>query len=150
MEDSNKLKIKDRRNIKLGTLNPTVMLVEDFDDTRHMMRWLLEMSGYRVVEAVNGEEAVKLAARECPDLILMDLSLPLIDGFTATRKIKEFSDLRNIPVVAVSAYNTPDLRSHALNAGCVEYVPKPVDFDQLETLMSRLLEENRLRPCKVH
>jgi two-component system, cell cycle response regulator DivK len=135
---------------KLDSLMPTLLLVEDFDDTRHMMRWLLEMSGYRVVEAVNGQEAVDIASRECPDLILMDLNLPLIDGFTATRRIKEHSDLRHVPVIAISACNTPDLRSHAFNAGCIEYVSKPVDFDYLELLLDRLIKQNEFQQCKVH
>jgi CheY-like chemotaxis protein len=68
---------------------PTVLLVEDTEDNRFMMRRLLEMSGYRVVEAINGEEAVKLARAEKPQLILMDLSLPVIDGFAATRHIRK-------------------------------------------------------------
>src|SRR3712207_8036540 len=84
----------------------TVMVVEDFEDNRFMMRRLLEMSGYRVVEAVNGQEAVEVAARERPDLILMDLSLPLLDGLAATRRIREQPDLRAVPIVAVSAHDT--------------------------------------------
>src|SRR4051794_11890476 len=83
----------------------TVMVVEDFEDNRFMMRRLLEMSGYEVVEAVNGEEAVEMALRERPTLILMDLSLPLLDGLAATRKIRQYPELRSIPIVAVSAHD---------------------------------------------
>src|SRR5919107_6147165 len=80
---------------------PTVLVVEDFEDNRFMMRRLLEMSGYRVIEAVNGQEAVETARREHPDLILMDLSLPLLDGLAATRRIREQDGLSKVPIVAV-------------------------------------------------
>jgi CheY-like chemotaxis protein len=116
----------------------TVMVVEDFEDNRFMMRRLLEMSGYRVVEAINGQEAVDKAQRELPDLILMDLSLPLLDGLAATRRIREQEELKKVPIVAVSAHDTADFHAEALAAGCNEYVTKPIDFDQLESLLSRL------------
>lgn len=119
----------------------SVMVVEDFEDNRFMMRRLLEMSGYRVLEAINGEEAVKIAQRERPDLILMDLSLPLLDGLAATRRIREVEELRDVPIVAVSAHDTADFHADALAAGCNDYVTKPIDFDQLESLLARLLPE---------
>ncbi len=119
----------------------TVMVVEDFEDNRFMMRKLLEMSGYQVLEAINGEEAVRIAVSERPDLILMDLSLPLLDGLAATRRIRERDGLRNVPIVAVSAHDTADFHAEALAAGCNDYVTKPIDFDQLEQLLHRLLPE---------
>jgi two-component system, cell cycle response regulator DivK len=124
---------------KDGNSPPTVMVVEDFEDNRFMMRRLLEMSGYRVLEAVNGEEAVELAKRERPGLILMDLSLPQLDGLAATRRIRQYPELRDVPIVAVSAHDTADFHADALAAGCNDYVTKPIDFDQLEALLSRLL-----------
>ena len=117
----------------------TVMVVEDFEDNRFMMRRLLEMSGYRVLEAINGEDAVELARRERPSLILMDLSLPLLDGLAATRRIRQVRELQHIPIVAVSAHDTADFHAEALAAGCNDYVTKPIDFDQLEALLNRLL-----------
>lgn len=126
-----------------GNMQPTVMVVEDFEDNRFMMRRLLEMSGYRVLEAVNGEEAVELAHRERPGLILMDLSLPHLDGLAATRRIRQHPDLREVPIVAVSAHDTADFHADALAAGCNDYVTKPIDFDQLETLLHRLLPKDR-------
>jgi two-component system cell cycle response regulator DivK len=117
----------------------TVMVVEDFEDNRFMMRRLLEMSGYRVLEAINGEAAVELARRERPSLILMDLSLPLLDGLAATRRIRQVKELQQIPIVAVSAHDTADFHAEALAAGCNDYVTKPIDFDQLEALLNRLL-----------
>lgn len=117
----------------------TVMVVEDFEDNRFMMRRLLEMSGYRVVEAVNGEQAVEIARRELPNLILMDLSLPILDGLAATRRIRQHEELRQVPIIAVSAHDTSDFHADALAAGCNDYVTKPIDFDQLETLLQRLM-----------
>jgi CheY-like chemotaxis protein len=125
-----------------GNSPPTVMVVEDFEDNRFMMRRLLEMSGYRVLEAVNGEEAVELARRERPGLILMDLSLPQLDGLAATRRIRQHPELRDVPIVAVSAHDTADFHADALAAGCNDYVTKPIDFDQLEALLSRLLPKS--------
>jgi two-component system cell cycle response regulator DivK len=118
-----------------------VMVVEDFEDNRFMMRRLLEMSGYRVVEAVNGEQAVEVARRERPHLILMDLSLPILDGLAATRRIRQHEELRRVPIIAVSAHDTSDFHADALAAGCNDYVTKPIDFEQLESLLSRLLPE---------
>jgi len=120
---------------------PTVLVVEDFEDNRFMMRRLLEMSGYRVVEAVNGEQAVEAAERENPDVILMDLSLPKLDGLAATRRIRERDGMGRVPIVAVSAHDTSDFHADALAAGCNEYMTKPIDFDQLEGLLKRLLEK---------
>ena len=117
----------------------TVLVVEDFEDNRFMMRRLLEMSGYQVVEAVNGEQAVEKAVDERPDLILMDLSLPKLDGLAATRRIRQQEGLARVPIVAVSAHDTTDFHADALAAGCNEYVTKPIDFDQLEALLKKLL-----------
>jgi CheY-like chemotaxis protein len=116
-----------------------VLLVEDTEDNRFMMRRLLEMSSYDVVEAVNGKEAVELAIEAQPDIILMDLSLPLIDGLGATRKIREVPSLAQVPIVAVSAHDTADFHNDALAAGCDAYITKPIDFAQLEELVERLV-----------
>jgi CheY-like chemotaxis protein len=117
----------------------TVLLVEDTEDNRFMMRRLLEMSGYHVVEATNGEEAVKLAETESPGLILMDLSLPVIDGLAATRLIRKLPNGANTPIIAVSAHDTSDFLSEALQAGCNSYITKPIDFNELEQLIVREL-----------
>ena len=118
---------------------PTVLLVEDTEDNRFMMRRLLEMSGYRVVEAMNGEEAVQLARAESPQLILMDLSLPVIDGLAATRLIRKVPALQATPIIAVSAHDTSDFQDEAVEAGCNSYVTKPIDFNELELLIQQLL-----------
>jgi two-component system, cell cycle response regulator DivK len=119
----------------------TVLLVEDTEDNRFMMRRLLEMTGYRVIEAMNGEEAVRLAESECPQLILMDLSLPVIDGLAATRLIRKLPHCGTTPIIAVSAHDTSDFQLEAINAGCNSYVTKPIDFNELEELISKLIQK---------
>ncbi|HET6862684.1 MAG TPA: response regulator [Pyrinomonadaceae bacterium] len=116
-----------------------VLLVEDTEDNRFMMRRLLEMTGYEVVEARNGEEAVKVAQTELPDLILMDLSLPIIDGLAATRLIREIEALKKTPIVTVSAHDTQDFQNEALRAGSDGYITKPIDYSELEQLIVKLL-----------
>lgn len=118
------------------------LVVEDFEDSRFMMRRLLEMAGHKVIEATDGEQAVKVALREHPDLILMDLSLPKLDGLAATRQIRQRQDLRDVPIVAVSAHDGAESRDAALAAGCNEYVTKPIDFDQLDILIRRYLRNH--------
>lgn len=119
------------------------LVVEDFEDSRFMMRRLLELAGYSVLEASDGEQAVRLAVQERPELILMDLSLPKLDGLAATKKIRMEPGLDQIPIVAVSAHDSPQTRSEAREAGCNEYVVKPIDFDQLNALLNRVLPSTR-------
>jgi two-component system cell cycle response regulator DivK len=119
--------------------NKLFLVVEDFEDSRFMMRRLLEMAGYDVLEASDGEEAVRMAVEARPVLILMDLSLPKLDGLAATRQIRKKRGLKKIPIVAVSAHDSPESRTEALNAGCNEYVTKPIDFDHLHELLRRFV-----------
>jgi two-component system cell cycle response regulator DivK len=120
----------------------TVLVVEDTEDNRQMMRRLLEMSGFRVVEATNGREAVEVASQVQPQIILMDLSLPIIDGLAATRQIRNQPELNTVPIVAVSAHDTADFHSEALDAGCNAYVTKPINYTELEHLVTRLIAGN--------
>src|SRR5829696_9408419 len=118
---------------------PVVMLVEDFRDTREMMRRMLELQGCRVVEASNGQEAIELSQRGGLDLVLMDLNMPVLDGFNATLRIREYERTRDVPVVAVTAYDSAESRAAAGAVGCCDYVVKPIDLDHLSTLLQRLL-----------
>ena len=113
----------------------TILLVEDFDDSRFMMRQLLEMSGYKVIEAKNGREAVEYTREECPDVILMDLSLPELDGLSATRLIRQLESSCDVPIIALTAHDRAEFHSAALAAGCNEYITKPVDFDSLSNVI---------------
>ena len=126
-----------------------LLVVEDFEDSRFMMLRLLEIAGYRVLEASDGEQAVELAVQKRPALILMDLSLPKLDGLAATRKIRKHKGVGKIPIVAVSAHDANESRTEALEAGCNEYVTKPIDFDHLSALVKRLLTKQG-RSHQVH
>ena len=117
----------------------TILIVEDSDDARYFMRLALEHSGYLIVEAENGAKAVEIAQRERPDIILMDLSLPILDGIAATEKIRASEGLGGIPVIAVTAHQETDFRAGAKAAGFDAYVTKPIDIDFLGDLIERLL-----------
>lgn len=116
-----------------------LLLVEDFDDTRLFMRLKLEEEGFIVFEAENGQAAVEVALREIPDVILMDLTLPLMDGFEAAKLIRRNEDLQNVPIIAVTAHQNPDFRDGAKASGFDAYVTKPIDINWLKELITGLL-----------
>jgi CheY-like chemotaxis protein len=122
---------------------PLVLVVDDYDEHRLALRLFLERRGCRVVEAVDGDEAAKAATREHPDLILMDISMPVLDGCAAMLRIREKQETRDVPIVAISACEYaslhPLLRMDAGRAGLAEYLTKPLDPARLESLVSRLL-----------
>lgn len=117
----------------------TVLIVEDADDARLFMRLALEQFGYIVFEAEDGEKALAVAERVRPDIILMDLSLPIMDGITATQKIRETDGMNAVTVIAVTAHQGTDFREGAKDAGFDAYVTKPIDIDSLDELMRGLL-----------
>jgi two-component system cell cycle response regulator DivK len=117
----------------------TVLIVEDSDDARYFMRLALEQLGYLIIEAENGAKAVDVAETERPDIILMDLSLPIMDGLAATEKIRASENLKGIPIVAVTAHQETDFRAGAKAAGFDAYVTKPIDIDFLSELIKGLL-----------
>jgi two-component system, cell cycle response regulator DivK len=123
---------RDRRDLKL-------LLVEDFDDTRLFLRLALEDHGFIVFEAENGQAAVEKAIRENPDVILMDLTLPLMDGFEATKLIRRNEALKNVPIIAITAHQEDDFRSDAKASGFDAYVTKPIDVNWLKELIAGLL-----------
>ena len=124
---------------------PLILLVEDHDDTRGLYRYVLELQGYRVVEAKDGEEAVRLAESMLPDLILMDTNLPRVDGVMATSRIREHSALHNVRIIFVSGNAEPRWRSVALSAGADEYLVKPVSLDVLEKAVANQLVIGRAK-----
>jgi CheY-like chemotaxis protein len=124
---------------KIPPARPMILVVEDDADSRLMMRTLLEMKGYLIVEAADGQEAIEVTERERPQLILMDLRLPRLNGFAVTRYVRQQAHLREIPIIIISGHDPLHHRPLALAAGCDEYMGKPIDFDFLEQTLSRLL-----------
>lgn len=116
-----------------------VLVVDDIVDNVALLSLDLQHEGYRVITASNGEEAVKVAFLMRPNIILMDISMPLLDGLGATTKIREDESLRNVPIVAVTAFSTAGFRRAAYDVGFDGYLTKPIDFDQLHELINRLL-----------
>lgn len=116
------------------------MVVEDYDDTRMLLKAGLEGLGYSVLEAANGQEAVDIAGREHLDLILMDLDLPIIDGIVATQRIRQQTEKQHVPIVAVTAYPMSYTRVKAFAEGCDEYMAKPIDMSELARLVNRYLK----------
>ena len=116
-----------------------VLLVDDFEDTRLFLRLALEEHGFIVFEADNGETAVQNAIREEPDVILMDLTMPLMDGFAATKLIRQHEHFKNVPIIAITAHQETDFRSDAKASGFDAYVTKPIDVNWLKGLIDGLL-----------
>ena len=117
----------------------TILVVDDFADTRLLLRTWLERRGFRVIEAGNGLEAIDQAETESPDLIIMDMQMPELDGLSATRRIRDLKSLNSVPILAVSAYGADQFRELALAAGCNEYVSTPFEPATLEGIISSLV-----------
>jgi two-component system, cell cycle response regulator DivK len=118
---------------------PKILLVEDNEMNRDMLSRRLHRRGYDVVIAVDGQEGVALAQAEAPDLILMDMSLPVMDGWEATRQLKAASETRAIPVIALTAHAMSGDRERAIEAGCDDYDAKPIDLPRLLVKIEALL-----------
>lgn len=116
-----------------------ILLVEDNDANREMLSRRLKRRGFTIIEAVDGQRAIETAQSARPDLILMDMSLPVIDGWEATKRIKGDPALKHIPIVGLTAHAMVGDRELALQAGCNEYATKPVDFERLVETINRLL-----------
>jgi|SRR5215813_10662002 len=128
---------------------PTILVVDDFDDTRLLLRTWLERKGFRVIEAENGNEAVASAESSAPDLIIMDLQMPELDGLAAARRIRNVKKLASIPIVAVSAYGAEQFRGAALQAGCNEYVSTPFEPADLERLIRSFVSTRHAIPRRA-
>lgn len=115
-----------------------VLIAEDYADTRSFMKFLVESYGYQVLEATDGQEAVKTVQHEKPDLVLMDLAMPIMDGLAATRVIRGFDGMARLPIIAVTAHGQSYYRL-ALEAGCDDLINKPLDFATLEPVLNQYL-----------
>ena len=117
-----------------------ILYVEDNPDNVYMLTRRLKKKGFELIIAGDGQEGIDKAIEENPDLILMDLSLPTMDGWTATAKIKEIEQVKDIPIIALSAHAMPEHRDRALKAGCSDYDTKPVDIKRLLSKMEQYIE----------
>jgi two-component system cell cycle response regulator DivK len=117
-----------------------ILLVEDNEMNRDMLSRRLERKGYEVILAVDGQAGVEMTLSEAPDLVLMDMSLPVLDGWEATRRLKASPDTRHIPVIALTAHAMSSDRAKAMEAGCDEYDTKPIEFagllEKIEALVN--------------
>ena len=123
---------------------PKVLLVEDNEMNRDMLSRRLTRRGFDVLMALDGEQGVQMAKTELPDLILMDMSLPVLDGWEATRRIKAEASTKSIPLIALTAHAMAGDREKSLQAGCDDYDTKPIELLRLLDKMDRLLHENTL------
>ena len=142
-ETSRSLDQEGRRGAAKGEANPLILVADDEVDNLIMLSLELQRSGYRVLTAVNGDEAIAIASVARPDLILMDLAMPVMDGLGATRTIKAEASLRQVPIVALTAFATDGFRKTAYDVEMDGYLTKPVDFDQLHYLISGLLARSQ-------
>ncbi len=117
---------------------PLVLVVEDHEDTRFMLRTMLEMIGCQVLEAPDGSQAIEIARRKKPELILIDGNMPLLDGLAATRQMRGYSELDDVPIVALSGHAKPEFHTAAIAAGCDDCFVKPIEFEQIKNLISCL------------
>ena len=124
-------------------MSKRILVVEDQDDNRRIIRDLLSSVGYEMIEALDGAAGVRLAASEHPDLILMDIQLPVLDGYEATRRIRENAELSQIPIVAVTSYALSGDDAKALEAGCNAYIAKPFSPRELLATIRGLLGDSR-------
>lgn len=118
---------------------PLILVVDDSADNVAMISLDLQQQGYRVVTATDGEDAISVAFHTFPDLILMDISMPRLDGLGATRKIRENDALHDVPVIAVTAFGTEGFQRAAYDAGVSGYLTKPIDFSRMHLLVERLI-----------
>jgi CheY-like chemotaxis protein len=116
-----------------------ILVVDDSADNVAMLSLHLQQEGYRVVTATNGEEAISVACYTLPNLILMDISMPRLDGLGATRRIRENDALRDVPIIAITAFGTEGFQRAAYDVGVSGYLTKPVDFRRMHQLIARLL-----------
>jgi CheY-like chemotaxis protein len=126
---------------KRAQAQPLVLVADDHEDTRLLFRTVLEVRGYTVIEAADGEETVRIAESVCPDLILMDGSLPRLSGEDATRRIRSSNYIRHVPIVFISGHGGAAFLARAREAGCNEYLVKPFDLAQLEAVLQKYRSE---------
>jgi two-component system cell cycle response regulator DivK len=127
----------------MKTMAARVLYVEDNDDNIYLLARRLSRNGYDVLVARDGQSAIDMALAEAPDLILMDLNLPVIDGWEVTRRLKAMTEMKDIPIIALTSHAMAGDREKALAAGCDDYDTKPIDFSRLQAKMMVLMPGNK-------
>ena len=117
-----------------------VLIVEDYEDSRLILKLLIQSFGYEALVAANGEEAVKVATEETPDIILMDISLPVMSGLKATKVIRDTPEISDIPIIAITAHGVV-VDKEAIKSGCNEVINKPLDYDNFLPILKKYLDE---------
>ncbi len=118
-----------------------ILVIEDNMDTYELVRFILEKNGYETFLAMNGRDGVNAASKQLPDLIIMDLAMPEMDGWTATRLIKSNARTASIPLIALTAHALPSDRQRALEAGCDDYIVKPMELEELLEMVVRWIQK---------
>lgn len=136
---TNKLPKRVERTDELSPKDYLILVVDDSEDNVILFSLDLQQQGYRVVTAYDGEQAIRVASQTNPDIILMDIEMPELDGLGAARRIRESETLKNIPLIAVTALSTPGFQRAASDVGFDAFLTKPVDFDRLHELLRSLL-----------
>jgi CheY-like chemotaxis protein len=140
---------RNRRSTAVQSADgPIVLVADDNDDTRQMLRTLLGMKGYRVIEASDGEQAVQATQHESPDLVLLDLELPRLNGLSVIRRLRNELSLIEVPVVVITGYDKHF--ETAVAAGCDDYLLKPIDFDRLDAILNYYAPTLRTIPASQH
>lgn len=126
-------------------MNKTALLIEDNEQNRYLATFLLEHHGYRVVTAEDGERGIALARTLIPNLILLDIQLPKMDGYGVARALRSIGELRGIPIIAITSYAMTGDREKALDAGCTGYIEKPIDPESFAGQIAKFATQGELR-----
>src|SRR5262245_25980947 len=118
-----------------------ILIAEDFEDNRIALKLMLKLAGFEVLEAVDGQQAIEVTEHEKPDLVLMDISLPGIDGLEATQAIRSNAEFQQLPIIIVSAHDTEQTKDEARDAGGTGYLTKPIEFEELKRVIEGLLTQ---------
>ena len=127
----------------------TILIADSDEDSRYLLRSLLELKGFQVLEANDGQEAIDTSVSRKPDLLLIQLKLAVVSGFTAIRRIRKHKELRAVPIIAISFNGPASNRNLALAAGCSAHIENPIEFDLLDALVDKLLPGDRLPLASV-
>jgi CheY-like chemotaxis protein len=126
---------------------PRILIAEDFEENRVALKLILKHIGFDVIEAEDGQQAIEAVRREEPDLVLMDITLPVIDGLQATREIRSDEKFRRLPIIIISAHDDDEIRRQADEAGASGYISKPVEIEGLKKLVEGCLKAPRAEAC---